>query len=111
MKHQCYLFKISYDINQMCLSIFHRSIFRVRYELSERFYLSGSSCYIVISNRSSQDPTLPHTRLSLDAGVAAPAVRCNAEALPFVSDHFDCITVGFGLRNVTHKEVALAEMR
>jgi demethylmenaquinone methyltransferase / 2-methoxy-6-polyprenyl-1,4-benzoquinol methylase len=46
----------------------------------------------------------------LDAGIAAPAVRCDAEALPFVSDHFDCITVGFGLRNVTHKEAALAEL-
>ena len=46
----------------------------------------------------------------LDAGITAPAVRCDAEALPFVSDHFDCITVGFGLRNVTHKEAALAEL-
>ncbi|HEX5314351.1 MAG TPA: class I SAM-dependent methyltransferase [Gammaproteobacteria bacterium] len=48
----------------------------------------------------------------LDAGVGG--VRCtvaNAEALPFPSDHFGCITIGFGLRNVTHKELALAEMR
>jgi len=37
-------------------------------------------------------------------------VRCDAERLPFVSDHFDCVTIGFGLRNVTHKELALAEM-
>jgi demethylmenaquinone methyltransferase/2-methoxy-6-polyprenyl-1,4-benzoquinol methylase len=46
----------------------------------------------------------------LDAGMRADAVRCNAEAMPFVSDHFDCITIGFGLRNVTHKELALREM-
>ena len=46
----------------------------------------------------------------LDAGITTSAVRCNAEALPFVSDYFDCITVGFGLRNVTHKETALAEL-
>ena len=45
----------------------------------------------------------------LDEGMPAPAVRCNAERLPFVSGYFDCITVGFGLRNVTHKEGALAE--
>jgi demethylmenaquinone methyltransferase/2-methoxy-6-polyprenyl-1,4-benzoquinol methylase len=45
----------------------------------------------------------------LDEGMPAPAVRCNAERLPFVSGYFDCITVGFGLRNVTHKESALAE--
>jgi len=46
----------------------------------------------------------------LDEGVSIPAVRCDAERLPFVSDHFDCVTIGFGLRNVTRKEVALAEM-
>jgi len=46
----------------------------------------------------------------LDAGMPAPAVRCDAERLPFVSDYFDCITIGFGLRNVTRKEPALAEM-
>jgi len=46
----------------------------------------------------------------LDAGMPAPAVRCNAEAMPFVSDHFDCITLGFGLRNVTRKDVALREL-
>ncbi len=35
----------------------------------------------------------------------------NAEALPFPDGHFDCVTIGFGLRNVTHKDRALAEMR
>ena len=47
----------------------------------------------------------------LDAGVAAPAVQCDAERLPFASDHFDCVSVAFGLRNMTRKERALAEMR
>ncbi len=46
----------------------------------------------------------------LDEGLPIPAVRCDAEHLPFVSDHFDCVTIGFGLRNVTHKDVALREM-
>ena len=46
----------------------------------------------------------------LDAGVLAPAVRCDAERLPFADGYFDCVTVAFGLRNMTHKERALAEM-
>ncbi len=46
----------------------------------------------------------------LDEGRAIPAVRCDAEKLPFASDHFDCVTIGFGLRNVTRKESALREM-
>lgn len=36
--------------------------------------------------------------------------QANAEALPFADNSFDCITIGFGLRNVTHKEKALASM-
>jgi demethylmenaquinone methyltransferase/2-methoxy-6-polyprenyl-1,4-benzoquinol methylase len=46
----------------------------------------------------------------LDAGFALPAVQCDAEHLPFQSGTFDCVTVGFGLRNMTNKDGALAEM-
>jgi len=46
----------------------------------------------------------------IDAGVVLPTVRCNAEALPFAPRSFDCVSIAFGLRNVTHKERALAEM-
>ena len=46
----------------------------------------------------------------LDAGCLAPAVQCDAERLPFREETFDCVTVGFGLRNMTRKDVALAEM-
>ncbi len=46
----------------------------------------------------------------LDAGIAAPAVQCDGERLPFPTGYFDCVTVGFGLRNMTRKEAALAEM-
>ena len=46
----------------------------------------------------------------LDRGVALPALQCDAERLPFPAGHFDCVTVGFGLRNMTRKDVALAEM-
>ena len=46
----------------------------------------------------------------LDEGLAVPAVQCNAERLPFPGGYFDCVTVGFGLRNMSNKDVALAEM-
>jgi demethylmenaquinone methyltransferase/2-methoxy-6-polyprenyl-1,4-benzoquinol methylase len=46
----------------------------------------------------------------LDAGVVLPTVVCDAEKLPFEAESFDRVSVGFGLRNMTHKEAALAEM-
>lgn len=46
----------------------------------------------------------------LDAGVVLPTVVCDAEKLPFESESFDRVSVGFGLRNMTHKDRALAEM-
>jgi demethylmenaquinone methyltransferase/2-methoxy-6-polyprenyl-1,4-benzoquinol methylase len=46
----------------------------------------------------------------VDRGVVLPTVQCNAEALPFAPRSFDCVSIGFGLRNVTHQARALAEM-
>jgi demethylmenaquinone methyltransferase / 2-methoxy-6-polyprenyl-1,4-benzoquinol methylase len=46
----------------------------------------------------------------LDAGVSLPTLVCDAEKLPFASDSFDLVSVAFGLRNMTHKDAALAEM-
>ena len=46
----------------------------------------------------------------LDAGIALPTLVCDAEKLPFPSNHFDVVSVAFGLRNMTHKDVALSEM-
>ncbi len=46
----------------------------------------------------------------LDEGLMVPVAQCDAERLPFPDAFFDCVTVGFGLRNVTHKDAALAEM-
>jgi len=46
----------------------------------------------------------------IDTGVFAPLALCDAEKLPFASETFDCVSVAFGLRNMTHKEAALAEM-
>jgi demethylmenaquinone methyltransferase/2-methoxy-6-polyprenyl-1,4-benzoquinol methylase len=49
----------------------------------------------------------------LDEGLATSvsAVQANAEKLPFADASFDCVTIGFGLRNVTDKPAALASMR
>lgn len=46
----------------------------------------------------------------IDAGLMLPTVQCNAEALPFADRTFDVVSIAFGLRNVTHKDRALAEM-
>jgi len=47
-----------------------------------------------------------------DRGLAGNVefVQANAECLPFPDNHFDCITIAFGLRNVTHIDAALASM-
>ncbi len=46
----------------------------------------------------------------IDAGVVLPTMVCDAEKLPFADNSFDRVSVAFGLRNMTHKELALAEM-
>ncbi|MES2951131.1 MAG: bifunctional demethylmenaquinone methyltransferase/2-methoxy-6-polyprenyl-1,4-benzoquinol methylase UbiE [Pseudomonadota bacterium] len=46
----------------------------------------------------------------IDEGVALPTLVCDAEKLPFASNYFNLVSVAFGLRNMTHKDVALAEM-
>lgn len=46
----------------------------------------------------------------IDQGIGPSAVQCDAESLPFADQRFDRVTVAFGLRNMTHKHRALAEM-
>ncbi|GAB3184697.1 bifunctional demethylmenaquinone methyltransferase/2-methoxy-6-polyprenyl-1,4-benzoquinol methylase UbiE [Hydrogenophaga aquatica] len=46
----------------------------------------------------------------LDKGLVLPTMVCDAEKLPFADGSFDIVTVAFGLRNMTHKDVALKEM-
>jgi demethylmenaquinone methyltransferase / 2-methoxy-6-polyprenyl-1,4-benzoquinol methylase len=46
----------------------------------------------------------------VDAGYTVPTLVCDAEKLPLPDAYFDVVTVAFGLRNMTHKEAALAEM-
>lgn len=57
-------------------------------------------------------PMLRHGRDRLiDDGLIVPTVQCDAEKLPFPDEHFDCVCVAFGLRNMTHKDAAITEMR
>jgi demethylmenaquinone methyltransferase / 2-methoxy-6-polyprenyl-1,4-benzoquinol methylase len=72
-----------------------------------RRVLPGGEVWLADINRSMLERGRDRV---LDAGLLAPAVQCDAEQLPFPSGHFDCVTVAFGLRNMTHKDQALAEM-
>ena len=46
----------------------------------------------------------------LDEGLVLPTLICDGERLPLPDASFDLVSVAFGLRNMTHKEQALAEM-
>ena len=45
-----------------------------------------------------------------DEGLLLPSIICDAEMLPFATGRFDLVSVAFGLRNMTHKDLALSEM-
>ncbi len=47
----------------------------------------------------------------LNKGLLTPTLLCDAEKLPFPDDYFDCVSLAFGLRNMTHKEAALQEIQ
>ncbi|NDU90412.1 MAG: bifunctional demethylmenaquinone methyltransferase/2-methoxy-6-polyprenyl-1,4-benzoquinol methylase UbiE [Ferrovum sp.] len=47
---------------------------------------------------------------AIDQGYLLPTLQCDAERLPFPAGYFDCVSVAFGLRNMTRKELALEEM-
>jgi demethylmenaquinone methyltransferase/2-methoxy-6-polyprenyl-1,4-benzoquinol methylase len=69
----------------------------------------GPTGQVVLTDINAAMLAIGRDRL-LDEGLMTPAVQCDAEKLPFVSNHFDCVCVAFGLRNMTHKEIALGEM-
>jgi demethylmenaquinone methyltransferase/2-methoxy-6-polyprenyl-1,4-benzoquinol methylase len=46
----------------------------------------------------------------VDHGKIIPSLVCDAEKIPFQTNYFDCVTIAFGLRNVTNKRKALAEI-
>jgi len=46
----------------------------------------------------------------VNSGNILSSIVCDAESLPFPDNYFDCVTVGFGLRNMTRKDKALSEI-
>jgi len=81
-------------------------------DLSERFAgLVGGEGEVVSTDINAAMLACGRERLA-DLGVVGNIryVQADAEALPFPANHFDCISIGFGLRNVTRKQRALEEM-
>lgn len=70
----------------------------------------GDSGRVILTDINGAMLTVGRDRM-LNEGQLLPAVQCNAEALPFPARSFDCVSIAFGLRNVTRKDVALSEMR
>ena len=72
----------------------------------------GKTGFVILSDINAAMLGEGRDRL-LDNGIVGnvSTVLANAEKLPFASSSFDCVTIGFGLRNVTDKPAALAEMR
>jgi len=73
--------------------------------------LVGESGEVVLADINDSMLKVGRDRL-LDRGVAGNVrfVQADAEKLPFPDNHFDVVTIAFGLRNVTHKEDALRSM-
>jgi demethylmenaquinone methyltransferase / 2-methoxy-6-polyprenyl-1,4-benzoquinol methylase len=71
--------------------------------------LAGARGQVWLTDINNSMLTIGRDRL-LDAGVRVATAQCNAERIPFPSDCFDCVSVAFGLRNMTHKDAALKEM-
>ena len=69
----------------------------------------GESGQVVLTDINNAMLSKGRDRL-LDEGFNTPVTQCDAEHLPFPDNYFDCVSIAFGLRNVTHKEAALAEM-
>jgi demethylmenaquinone methyltransferase/2-methoxy-6-polyprenyl-1,4-benzoquinol methylase len=70
----------------------------------------GSTGSVVLTDINASMLAVGRDRM-IDAGLNVPAAQCNAEKLPFADNSFDCVIVAFGLRNMTHKEIALKEMQ
>ena len=69
----------------------------------------GPSGQVVLTDINNAMLRVGRARL-LDEGIATPTTQCDAEHLPFPDNYFDCVSIAFGLRNVTHKDAALREM-
>jgi demethylmenaquinone methyltransferase/2-methoxy-6-polyprenyl-1,4-benzoquinol methylase len=71
---------------------------------------SGGRGMTVLSDINGAMLEQGRARLADRGVVGVPRVQANAEVLPFADRSFDCVTIGFGLRNVTDKAAALRSM-
>lgn len=69
----------------------------------------GKSGEVWLTDINNAMLTIGRDRL-LNEGTATPTTQCDAEKLPFPDNYFNCVSVAFGLRNMTHKDAALKEM-
>lgn len=69
----------------------------------------GPSGEVILTDINASMLSVGRDRM-IDAGLNVPTTQCDAENLPFPDHYFDCVVVAFGLRNMTHKDQALAEM-
>lgn len=80
-------------------------------DLARKFMdLTGPRGEVWLTDINGSMLTVGRDRLTNEGRLPRVAL-CDAEKLPFPDDYFDRVTVAFGLRNMTHKDVALAEMR
>jgi len=70
---------------------------------------AGKSGEVWLSDINSSMLKVGRDRL-MDQGTIISCAQLDAEHIPFRNNHFDLVTVSFGLRNMTHKEIALKEM-
>lgn len=71
---------------------------------------AGDEGRVVLSDINAAMLANGRDRLANEGVVGVETALANAEALPFADNSFDCVTMGFGLRNVTDKQAALNEM-
>ena len=69
----------------------------------------GSNGRVVLTDINNAMLRIGRDRL-IDEGYTTPVTQCDAERLPFPDNYFDCVSIAFGLRNVTHKDAALRDM-
>lgn len=81
-------------------------------DLTRKFSkMVGDTGQVILADINGSMLNVGRDRLTDDGLVAnIDYVQANAEELPFPDNSFDCITIAFGLRNVTDKDKALASM-
>lgn len=81
-------------------------------DLAKRFSsLVGTEGHVVLADINDSMLRVGRDRLINDACVNnITYAQANAETLPFADNSFNCVTIAFGLRNVTHKDAALASI-